>query len=87
LPPSFACIVASSPVSDHRSVHATTVRDRTRLILALLAGSVGLVWLLQGLGAPIGGSFMVGNMFWAYAGGALILAAFVVAAWPRLRHR
>ncbi len=48
---------------------------------------MGLVWILQGLGVPIGGSFMVGNMFWAYAGGALLIGAFVYAAWPRLRQR
>jgi hypothetical protein len=63
------------------------VRDRTRWTIAVVVGLVGLVWILQGLGVPIGGSFMVGNMFWAYAGGALLIGAFVYAAWPRLRQR
>jgi hypothetical protein len=63
------------------------VRDRSRLVVAVVVGLTGLVWLLQGLGAPIGGSFMVGDRFWAYAGGALLIGAFVYAAWPRLRHR
>jgi hypothetical protein len=49
-------------------------------------GLAGLVWLLQGLGY-LPGSFMSGNAFWAYAGGALLTGAFVFAAWPRLRHR
>lgn len=69
------------------SVHATTVSDRTRRIAAAVVALVGLVWLLQGLGAPIGGSFMIGDPFWAFAGGALIVGALVYAAWPQLRHR
>lgn len=48
---------------------------------------VGLVWVAQGLGAPIGGGFMVGDMFWAYAGAALILGAVAYGSWPRLRRR
>ena len=36
------------------------------------------VWIAQGLGAPIGGGFMVGNMFWAYAGAALVALAIVL---------
>jgi hypothetical protein len=68
------------------SAHPTTVRDRTRLAVALVLGLVGLVWLLQGLGY-LPGSFMTGSLFWAYAGGALLIGAFVYAAWPRLRHR
>jgi len=71
-----------------QSVHATTVRDRTRWILATVAGLVGLVWVLQGLGVPIGrGSFMIGDIFWTWAGLALVAAAAVYAAWPRLRRR
>ena len=30
---------------------------------------------------------MVGDMFWAYAGAALMFGAFFYAWWPRLRHR
>jgi hypothetical protein len=63
------------------------VRDRTRWIIAAVVGLTGLVWLLQGLGAPIGGSFMVGDRFWAYAGGALMIGAVVYGWWPRLRRR
>lgn len=63
------------------------MHDRTRLVVASLVGLMGLVWLLQGLGAPIGGSFMVGDPFWAWAGGATAVGAVIFAAWPRLRGR
>ena len=61
--------------------------DRTRYVIAAIAGLVGLVWALQGMGAPIGGSFMIGDPFWTLAGVALVAAAFAYAAWPRLRRR
>lgn len=55
--------------------------------MAAVVALTGLVWLAQGLGAPIGGSFMVGDRFWAYAGVLLIVVAAGFAAWPRLRRR
>jgi hypothetical protein len=61
--------------------------DRTRFVLAAIAALVGLVWALQGLGAPIGGSFMIGDPFWILAGVALMVAAAAYAVWPRLRRR
>lgn len=61
--------------------------DRTRSIIAVAAATVGVVWALQGLGTPIGGSFMIGDPFWILAGVVLILAAAAYAAWPRLRRR
>lgn len=61
--------------------------DRTRYVIAAIAVLVGLVWALQGMGAPIGGSFMIGDPFWILAGLALIAAALAYAAWPRLRRR
>lgn len=60
---------------------------RTRFVLAAIAILVGLVWVLQGLGVPIGRSFMVGDRFWAWAGAALMVAALTYVAWPRLRRR
>lgn len=63
------------------------MKDRNRLVAALVVALVGLVWVLQGLGAPIGGGFMVGDPFWAVAGAALIAVAAGYAAWPRLRRR
>jgi hypothetical protein len=75
-------------------VHATPVRapassrrDGTRIVLAAIAALMGMVWAAQGLGAPIGGSFMIGDPFWIWAGIALIVAAIGYAAWPRLRRR
>ncbi|HYK95140.1 MAG TPA: hypothetical protein VE011_04615 [Candidatus Dormibacteraeota bacterium] len=62
------------------------MRDRTRVVVAAVLGLVGLVWLAQGLGY-LPGSFMTGDRFWAYVGAALLVGAFVYAAWPRLRHR
>ena len=61
--------------------------NRTRVVIALLIGAVGLVWMLQGLGVPIGGSFMVGDATWTGIGGGLLAAAAAYALWPRLRRR
>jgi hypothetical protein len=63
------------------------MRDRTRYLVAVVVGLTGFVWLLQGLGAPIGGSFMVGDPFWAYAGALVVVVSIAYGAWPRLRHR
>lgn len=75
-------------------MHATTVtgsttprRDRTRLVVAGAMALAGAIWTLQGLGAPIGGSFMVGDPFWILAGAVLILASVGYGLWPRLRRR
>lgn len=68
-------------------VHPTTVNDRRRILVAVVIAVVGLGWIAQGLGVPIGGGFMVGDMFWAYAGAVLVAVAIGYAAWPRLRHR
>jgi hypothetical protein len=65
----------------------TTSRpDRTRLILAGVVALVGLVWIAQGLGVPIGGGFMVGDLFWTYVGISLEVVAVGVVVWPRLRR-
>lgn len=70
-------------VHDSRSPRS----DRTRLVLATVAALVGLVWVAQGLGAPIGRSFMIGDPFWVAAGAAVVALAALYAAWPRLRRR
>lgn len=59
---------------------------RSRLVLALVAALVGLVWLGQGLGY-IPGSFMTGSQFWATVGTLLLVvaAAAVVLEWRRSR--
>ncbi len=51
---------------------------RSRLLIALILGLVGLVWLGQGL-ALIKGSAMSGSNFWAIVGALLlVLAALIV---------
>jgi glucose dehydrogenase len=55
------------------------------VIPLILAALVGLVWAAQGLGAPIGGSFMVGDLRWTVAGLVLMLVAGVLL-WRRLRR-
>ncbi len=72
-------------------MHATPVQqpsrsriDRGRFVIAAIVAAVGLVWAAQGTGAPIGGSFMVGDPFWTVAGVALVVAAGLYAAWPKL---
>lgn len=61
--------------------------DRTRVIVAAIVAFVGVVWMLQGLGVPIGGGFMVGNSMWVVVGAALVVLGGVYGAWPRLRRR
>lgn len=63
-----------------------TDRERTRLVVAVVTALVGAVWIAQGLGAPIGGSFMVGDLRWTAAG--LVLVAVAAAmSWRALRRR
>jgi len=45
-----------------------------RLVLAAVAGILGLVWVGQGVGL-IPGSFMTGEPFWAVLGVALLVTA------------
>jgi hypothetical protein len=60
---------------------------RTRWMIAMGAAAVGAVWLLQGLGVPIGTSFMVGDPLWAVAGGLLLAGGLAVgiSAWRARR--
>ena len=48
-----------------------------RVVIAVLLGLAGLVWLGQGLGL-IPGSFMSGSTFWALAGAACLVAAIAI---------
>ena len=63
----------------------TRRRRGTSLTLAIVAALVGLVWIAQGLGAPIGRSFMVGDLRWTAIGLAVVAGA-AVFAWRRLRR-
>jgi hypothetical protein len=59
--------------------------QRSRLIVAIVLGLLGAVWLGQGLGL-VPGSFMTGQTFWALAGVAALTAA-IYLAWGPLRRR
>lgn len=50
---------------------------RSRMVVALLVGAVGLVFLGQGLGL-IPGSYMTGDGTWAVIGAVMIVIAGVV---------
>lgn len=52
---------------------------RVGLVIAVAVALTGVVWIAQGLGVPIGGSFMVGDPFWAIAGAVLVALAAVIA--------
>lgn len=54
---------------------------RLPLVLAILAALVGATFALQGLGAPIGRSFMIGDLRWTAIGVALMVAAGAAAWW------
>ena len=56
--------------------------NRSRLIVAVLLGLVGVVWIGQGLGY-IGGSFMTRDLKWAVIGAVALVGAIVVAASAR----
>jgi hypothetical protein len=46
-------------------------------ILAVLMMGMGIVWILQGVNI-LPGSFMTGQMVWAYRGAAVALAGVVI---------
>ena len=58
---------------------------RSRFVLAAIVALVGLMWVLQGVGA-LPGSFMSGDAVWAVAGLGLIGAAALYGLWPRFRR-
>ena len=61
-----------------------TSRPRSGLVAAIVVGLVGFVFVLQGLGAPIGRSFMIGDLRWAVIGLVMVVAA-TVFVWRTLR--
>jgi hypothetical protein len=60
--------------------------QRSGIVAAVVVAFVGLIWIAQGLGAPIGGSFMVGDLRWSAAGLVLVAVAGVLA-WRRVGRR
>ena len=59
---------------------------KSRLIVAVFVGLIGLVWLGQGEGV-ISGSPMTGSQFWATVGTLLIVAAAVIVGLEVRRSR
>jgi hypothetical protein len=51
----------------------------TRLIAASFVGLAGAVFFAQGLGAPIGRSFMIGDLRWTAIGLVLVGVAVILA--------
>jgi hypothetical protein len=60
--------------------------QRSGIVGAVVVALVGLIWIAQGLGAPIGGGFMVGDLRWSVAGLVLVALAGVLA-WRRVGRR
>jgi len=58
----------------------------SRLVIAVVLGLLGLVWLGQGLGY-LPGSFMSGSQFWATVGTVLLVAAAAVVILEVRRKR
>jgi hypothetical protein len=49
----------------------------SRLVIAVILGLLGLVWLAQGLGV-LAGTAMSGSFFWAIVGAGLLAAGVVI---------
>jgi len=60
--------------------------QRSGIVAAVVVAIVGLIWIAQGLGAPIGGGFMVGDLRWSAAGVVLVAVAGLLA-WRRVGRR
>lgn len=54
--------------------------NATLLAVAALAAVAGVVFALQGLGAPIGRGFMIGDLRWTAIGVGLVVVAALLAA-------
>jgi len=79
-------IEASLGLEAHATSVTTQQPQRTGIVGAVIVGLVGLIWIAQGLGAPIGGGFMVGDLRWSAAGLVLVAVAGVLA-WRRVGRR
>jgi hypothetical protein len=58
----------------------------SRLIVGLVLGLLGVLWLGQGMGL-IGGSFMTGSVTWAVIGAVLLVLAAAIFAIEARRPR
>ncbi len=55
-----------------------------RVVIAVILGLAGLVWMAQGLGV-LPGTAMSGSIFWAIVGAALVVVAVMIIALERRR--
>jgi uncharacterized membrane protein YeaQ/YmgE (transglycosylase-associated protein family) len=55
-----------------------------RVVIAVILGLAGLVWMAQGLGV-LPGTAMSGSIFWAIVGAALVVVAVAMIAVERRR--
>lgn len=55
-----------------------------RILAALMIG-MGIVWILQGINI-LPGSFMTGQIQWAYRGGAVAIAGVLLLIFARTRR-
>ena len=55
-----------------------------RVVIAVIVGLAGLVWMAQGLGV-LPGTVMSGSIFWAIVGAALLVVAVAIIAVERRR--
>jgi hypothetical protein len=62
-----------------------TNRGGAPLVTAGVIAVVGLVFIAQGLGAPIGRSFMIGDLRWTAIGAAMVGTAGAFT-WRHLRR-
>ncbi len=53
-------------------------------VIAVLAVLMGVIWTLQGFNI-LPGSFMTGDMNWAYRGVALAVVGVILFVWARRR--
>ncbi len=54
------------------------------LVVGIVLDVLGAVWLLQGVNI-LPGSFMTGQMFWAYTGGIVMIVGMAVTAFAMRR--
>lgn len=56
------------------------VRRTIFVVAGILLNLIGIVWFLQGINV-LPGSFMTGQLFWAFAGAIAAIAGDVLVVW------
>jgi hypothetical protein len=65
-----------------------SLRNRINLtrILAFMLIAVGVIWILQGINV-LPGSFMTGQIQWAYRGGLAAVLGLVILVWDLKKRK